>query len=157
MTQHRRRPSETPACAFPDAPRWLKATSAFAVAWKTGQWGAWRFSNLPFGLRGGNGWCKEIRSAHANELYAVLVRPVRTEWGLVQHCAIRTASNLEPPWRDKQRIKNELFGPEYTAVEVMPPDAELIDQADMYHMWVLPPEMALPFTIFDRNKEARAA
>lgn len=126
-------------------------------AWKTGEWGAWRFTNLPYGLPNSNGWCREIRSAQANDLYAVLIRPLMTEWGLVQHCAIRTPSNLEPPWRDKQRIKNELFGPDFTAVEVMPPAGELVDQADMYHMWVLPLDYPLPFSLHDPRHEVQAA
>lgn len=126
-------------------------------AWKTGDWGVWRFTNLPHGIPNGNGWCREVREVHANDLYVVLVRPLDTAWGKVQHLAIRTASHLEPPWRDKQRIKNSLFGPEYAAVEVMPPQDELVDEADMYHMWVLPAGMPLPFTIFNRSRREKAA
>ena len=73
------------------------------------------------------------------------MRPVETSCGLVLHCAIRTASGFEPPWRDKQRIKNELFGEDRTAVEVMPPTDELVDAADMYHMWILPAGFHMPF------------
>jgi hypothetical protein len=124
---------------------------------KSGTWGPWRKTPVPAGIPGSNGWCREIRVTYANDLYAVLCRPVETAWGLVHHLAIRTPSSLEPPWRDKQRIKNELFGPEFTAVEVMPPADELVDAADMYHVWVLPLSMALPFSIHDRRHEARAA
>lgn len=111
-----------------------------------GDWGPWRFTNLPDGLPGHGGWTSEIREARANNLYAVLVRPLRDEDGQqVYHLAIRTASQLEPPWRDLQRIKNELFGDEATAVQVMPPQSELVDAADMYHIWILPKR--LPFTL----------
>lgn len=116
---------------------------------KSGVWGAWRETPLPHGLPGAMGWCRDVRRAYANDLYAVLVRPLETEWGIVHHLAIRTASNLEPPWRDKQRIKDELYGPETTAIEVMPPRNELVDGADMYHMWVLLSAYRLPFTIFE--------
>jgi len=58
-----------------------------------------------------------------------------------------------PPWRDKQRVKDELFGPGYTAIEVMPPREELIDEADMYHIWVLPAGFLLPFTIGKRDAD----
>jgi hypothetical protein len=111
---------------------------------RTGNWGKWRITPIPFGFPS-NGWCAEVRKTAANDLYAVLIRPVETGWGLVHHCAIRTASNLEPPWRDKQRIKNELFGPEKLAIEVMPPADKLVDDADMYHMWVLPDAGCIPF------------
>lgn len=36
-----------------------------------------------------------------------------------------------------QRIKNELAGEDATAIEVYPPQADVIDQADMFHIWVL--------------------
>ncbi|WP_113132723.1 DUF7694 domain-containing protein [Hyphomicrobiales bacterium] len=115
-----------------------------------GDWGPWRLTNLPDGIPGGTGWCKEVRLAQANNIYVVLVRPFLDENGAeVMHLAIRTASQLEPPWRDMQRIKNELFGPEATAVQVMPPQSELIDEADMYHMWVL--SDPLTYSLFDRR------
>ena len=128
------------------------AVSLERKAIRSGQWGDWRCTPLPNGIPGGNGWCAEIDVAYANDLYAVLVRPLETEWGTVMHCAIRTASNLEPPWRDKQRIKNELFGANSVAVEVMPRDVEVVDQADMYHMWVLPDGFYLPFTIWSEGQ-----
>lgn len=39
------------------------------------------------------------------------------------------------PWSHKQRIKNELLGEEYVAIEVFPKVSELIDQANMYWIW----------------------
>lgn len=126
-----------------------------AVKWEreafaTGRWRPWEtLPPLP-GMMASAGWLSGVTRICRNWLYVVLIRPVATPWGEVHHLAIRTASSLEPPWRDKQRIKDELFGPEFTAVEVMPPSSELIDEADMYHMWVLPAGFALPFTIARR-------
>lgn len=112
----------------------------------SGDWGDWRITPIPNGIPGGNGWTRDVRQARANNLYAVLIRPLVGDDGEeVIHLAIRTASNLEPPWRDMQRIKNEICGPESTAVQVMPPESELIDEADMYHIWVL--SSRLPFTL----------
>lgn len=119
---------------------------------KTGIWGAWRKTLLPHGVPGATGWCRDVRATYANDIYAILVRPLATECGVVFHLAIRTASNLEPPWRDKQRIKDELFGPSLTAIEVMPPKGEVVDQADMYHVWVLPGDFRLPFTIWSEGQ-----
>ncbi len=41
-------------------------------------------------------------------------------------------------WRDLQEIKNMLAGPEREAVEIYPPESELVDTANQYHLWVLP-------------------
>ena len=115
---------------------------------KTGDWGIWRRAELPHGGPG-SGWLQDVRWTMANDLYAVLCRPVQTDAGEVIHCAIRTASHLEPPWRDKQRIKNELFGKERVAVEVMPPEEKLVDGADMYHIWVFPEGCKMDFCLDD--------
>ena len=40
-------------------------------------------------------------------------------------------------WRDFQRIKNELIGPEAEAVELYPAESRLVDGANQYHLWAL--------------------
>ncbi len=51
-------------------------------------------------------------------------------------------------WADKQFIKNQIVGPEYTGVEVFPPESNLTDAANCYHIWVYPdPAFRLPFTL----------
>lgn len=40
-------------------------------------------------------------------------------------------------WRDFQRIKNELVGPEFEAIELYPAESRLVDSANQYHLWVL--------------------
>jgi len=118
----------------------------------TGKWKPFERIELPQGAPG-FGWLRAVRYVFRNDLYAVLCRPVTTMNGEVVHCAIRTASNLEPPWRDKQRIKNECFGGDRVAVEVMPTVANLVDAADMYHMWVLPPGFSFDFGLGDEERE----
>jgi hypothetical protein len=122
-------------------------------AMRTGKWGEWRRTDLPNGASG-NGWNREIRYAWANDLYAVLCRPVQIKEGKAIHCAIRTISQLEPPWRHKQRIKNELFGPDRVAVEVMPTTRRLVDEADMYHIWIMPEGYKMPFCLCVDNDDA---
>lgn len=39
-------------------------------------------------------------------------------------------------WAEMQRIKNELFGPEVTAVECYPPESQLINDHNIYWLWV---------------------
>jgi len=52
-------------------------------------------------------------------------------------------------WRDLQRIKNELCGPEREAVEVYPAESRLVDTSNQYHLWVLPLGTLSPFGFFD--------
>lgn len=79
-------------------------------------------------------------------IYVVLVYTRDTAWGEVTHLAIRRADEKpEMPWRDMQRIKDELVGPERLGVEVFPPRSAVMDQANMYHLWVLPEGFDLPF------------
>lgn len=39
-------------------------------------------------------------------------------------------------WRDFQRIKNELVGPEAEGVEIYPAESRLVDLAAQFHLWV---------------------
>lgn len=38
-------------------------------------------------------------------------------------------------WRDIQRIKDELLGPDCEAVELFPAQGRLVDTANQYHLW----------------------
>ncbi|MAH48264.1 hypothetical protein CMI37_20740 [Candidatus Pacearchaeota archaeon] len=74
-----------------------------------------------------------------NNIFIVQVFEKQSEWGLVQHAMIRR--NDEAPvhnWSVIQRIKNEIFGEERTALEVYPKQSRLIDDANLYWIWVLP-------------------
>lgn len=50
-------------------------------------------------------------------------------------------------WRDAQRVKNELVGQDRVAVEVYPAQMEVADEANMFHLWVLPAGFQLPFSL----------
>jgi hypothetical protein len=41
-------------------------------------------------------------------------------------------------WRHFQAIKNQLCGEERLAVEIYPPESQLVDEANEYWLWVLP-------------------
>jgi len=47
-------------------------------------------------------------------------------------------------WRHFQAIKNEVAGPEREAIEIFPPESNLFDGANEYHLWVLPEGMGVP-------------
>ena len=48
-------------------------------------------------------------------------------------------------WRDFQRIKNEICGPEREAIELYPAESRLTDTANQYHLWVAPEGEHMPW------------
>lgn len=47
-------------------------------------------------------------------------------------------------WRQFQRIKNELAGEEREALELYPAETRLVDEANSYHLWVMPAGQKVP-------------
>ena len=83
-----------------------------------------------------------------NSLYQVNKRPELLENGELSfwHLSIKRRDKAPGlPWRHKQYIKNDLCGPETTAIEVFPPESKLVDTANQYHLWVFPDPDLLPF------------
>lgn len=39
-------------------------------------------------------------------------------------------------WQDLFRIKNEIFGPEVEAIQFFPPVSKLVDEANLYWLWI---------------------
>ena len=99
-----------------------------------------KFKNVPSGCV----------ACYRNNIASVQVYERTTAIGKVLLAGIRThvesASRLMT-WRMKQRIKNEVFGAERSALEAYPPESELIDAADMFWLWVLPEGEKLPFSL----------
>lgn len=106
----------------------------------------WSKHPSPKQLKKGNGWFGELdRVYKRNDNQVVcMMRDLETDWGKVTHLTI--TSQTQPNWAEKQQIKNDLFGDEGLAVEVFPKESELVDLADMYHLWVLH-DTELPFGI----------
>ena len=52
-------------------------------------------------------------------------------------------------WRDFQRIKNQLAGEDYEAVEIYPAEDRKIDTANQYHLWCFP--FSFPFGLGDKR------
>jgi hypothetical protein len=86
-------------------------------------------------------------SVYVNSRYQVTcyVRTHDEPWGVIVHLSIKT-HDKQPrhDWRDLQRIKNEIVGPQYDAVEVYPDEAKLVDTANQYHLFVFG-HLKLPF------------
>lgn len=95
--------------------------------------------------------------AFHNNLYSVQVynRPITGTDTVAMLFGIRahvSAMSSKMTWAIKQRIKNEIAGKERFAFEVYPPVSELIDEADMYWMWVMPAGEKMPFKLFNKKK-----
>lgn len=106
---------------------------AEADARDSGNWGKWETLTFPAGTVG-RGWAAGFTKAHKNKVFSVLDRDA----GGVRHLAVASLSQIRPSWYEMQRIKDELAGVRATAVEVYPPHHEIVDGADMFHIWVLP-------------------
>ncbi len=74
------------------------------------------------------------------------------EWPDMWWLSIRR-QDREPirDWRDLQRIKNELCGPENEGVEIFPAESRLMDTSNQYHMFVLKDAgIRFPFGVTNR-------
>ena len=121
-----------------------KALADAARARKSGDWGPWEIVTFPKGTIG-NGWSNEFEKCHRNRVFAVLDRTLPNG---VRHLTISSLSDVRPTWPEAQRIKDEIAGADATAVEVYPPHDQIVDGANMYHLWVL--TEPLPFTLSAR-------
>lgn len=109
-------------------------------------WGPWVRDNRTFrhadGTKGWTHW--------RNAVYHVAVRRVR-EGDVRWHLSVGSHDGrARHDWRDLQRIKNELVGPEYEAVELYPAESRLVDESNRYHLWVFK-KGTLPFGFSDRS------
>ena len=100
---------------------------------RSGDWGPWEEVPLLPGQVGSEGWLAEISTAYRNRVFSVL----RREANGAIHLAVSSLSEIRPTWWEMQRIKDEIAGPDATAVEVYPPHDEVVDDANMYHIWVV--------------------
>jgi hypothetical protein len=76
-----------------------------------------------------------------NRFYVVVKTILEPEIGEASglHLSIRhNERKAIRDWRHFQRIKNELAGSEREAVEIFPPESQLVDTSNQYHLWVLP-------------------
>lgn len=100
-------------------------------------------------------------------MYQVTSRLLITDMGKVEHVCISNITKDENrlpingerdiPWKEKQKIKNEIFGEDRIAIEVFPEESHLVDVMDCYHLWVFPKNYQLPFGIHPKkDKKCRA-
>ena len=86
-----------------------------------------------------------------NSRYEVLIRDIGNgPLGRIKQLSIKTLDKAaRHDWRDFQRIKNELIGPQYEAIEIYPAEDRLVDTSNQYWLWVFL-DFKFPFG-FDRR------
>ena len=84
-----------------------------------------------------------------NDRYVVHVD--RFDDGAVHHLSIRRVDRKAArDWRHFQQIKNELAGEDAEAVELYPAEDRLVDCANQFHLWCLPPGRRFPLGFEER-------
>lgn len=115
-----------------------------------GPMGPWELRPIPVDHEGrpelGDGrefWRPEC---YLNNRYSVSWSVFVCELGEVDHLWIRRHDG-DPArsWADLQAIKNHVLGDERVALEVFPAVSQLVDAANMYHLWSPPAGFSLPF------------
>lgn len=84
---------------------------------------------------------------YRNDMYQVVVRELPE--GFTHLSIKRNDRDVCRDWRDFQRIKNELCGPEREGFEMYPAESRLVDGANQYHLWVLPLGLRIPLGFDD--------
>jgi len=92
--------------------------------------------------------------AFRNNRYTVMIQDDHpTSKGTAIRCMIQ--NHFDKPinghWREIQDIKNEIFGKESEAVEFYPKESELVDDHNIYWIWIFP-ENHLPKIIHANNQ-----
>lgn len=128
-------------------------------------WGPWKRFDFP-----GDGvatWGR-LRGACAfrleNNLYKLTGGPLDFNGVTFIHLAIEQKRepgpgctfDHEPRWRVKQRIKNEIFGEDAVAIEIMPRQDELNATLDVYHIWIVPPDFLVPNLVWPPSSASTA-
>ncbi len=76
-----------------------------------------------------NGWC--------NDMFAVW----QLEATSFPKIMLRKHDSTRVEWAELQRIKNELFGAETMAIQFLPKQSDLVDEANMYWFYLVPKPM----------------
>lgn len=89
---------------------------------------------------------RENSRCYVNNIYQVNISEVKDSSGNVwEWLSIkRRDKKVIHDWRAFQRIKNELCGESREAIEIYPPEEHLVDEANQFHLWVMPEGMVSP-------------
>ena len=108
-------------------------------------------------------WREQGTTVWMNNRYTVHREPVPDErHGMGKDVSIVWLSikanddSARHDWRELQRIKNELCGEEWEAVELFPSESRLVDTCNQFHLWCMEPPARFPFgwwarTVIEEN------
>ena len=98
------------------------------------------------------GHAKKFGGVFLNSRYQVTVYRYDTAWGELTWLAIVNRDrSARHDWRDFQRIKNELLGPEIEAFEIYPAESRLVDTNNQFHLFCLPMGRTIPVGYVERD------
>jgi len=92
---------------------------------------------------------KGMTRAFRNSRFTVMVydnSPVSTGTAIRVMVQKHDNTPILKHWSVMQKIKNEIFGPETTAIEYYPAESQLINEHNIYWFWIFP-EGVLPIPI----------
>jgi len=96
-----------------------------------------------------------MSAAYGNNRYTVMVdNNAKMTNDVEAICAMVQRHDDKPipnHWREMQSIKNELFGAETVAVEYYPAESDLVDDCNIYWMWIMP-KGVLPVRLTKRRE-----
>lgn len=121
---------------------------------QSGDWGPWQIvppCEVEHTLYRHHGWIKDVRTVYRNHVFTILER---ADTSGVLHIGIASLSGIRPTWYEMQRIKDELYGPEKTGVEIYPPAEDIVDGSDMFHIWILPGDIPFGLTKINASRGA---
>lgn len=87
--------------------------------------------------------------AYRNNVYTVMIADkVKTTHGFAIRAMVQKHNDtpILNHWSEMQKIKNELFGDDATAVEYYPAKKDLVDLHNIYWFWIYP-EGVLPLPL----------
>lgn len=90
-------------------------------------------------------WFSKMTNGWINETYFVCSRYIAEH--NIEHVAICRKDGNIVTWSEKQIIKNDLFGEDRIAIEIYPPVDELIDDNNVFHLWVYEKGYKFPFSL----------
>ncbi len=108
---------------------------------------------LPIDLKSATFIPSGMTRAFGNNRYVVMIFDnIEVTSGTAIRVLIQKHDNkpIDNHWSEIQSIKNEIFGPEIAAVEYYPKESELINDKNIYWIWIYP-EGVLPKPIMKTN------
>ena len=78
----------------------------------------------------------QLNNVWINNIYLVFITTGDVPEGYVHLSIKRLDRKPIHDWRDLQRIKTELVGPECEGLELYPAESRLVDVANQFHLWV---------------------